>query len=408
MITVRHITRDELPAVARVKAVAFNGSFRENTTADQLAVTGTPTRRIPEGGGIFAAFTEEGKMVSTMECIPYELRVCGHTAKATGIGGVATLPEYRNLGAVREMFRAALAEMRENGETFSLLNPFSRAYYRKFGYEDISSIRRWRIPLASIAKYDAGGSIRELIGAENVAPLVEIDRKMLEKFDFSVDRCAEDYTSDRRANPLESNLRTYVWSDDDGRDRAYITFSKKEDTGEQVLWAGGPMANNGLGFTDATALRAILSFLRTFASQFKSVIFPLAENMSLLGILPETTEVRQTIRFAASLRIVDLEKAMLLLKPRSAGVLTLRVTDPMCPWNDGCWRIEFDENAVQSCKPTNDAPDAEMPVSALMPLYAGARGGDELDWLDGVKVYNPDAPFSALFYRKPIFLVESF
>jgi len=408
MITVRHITRDELPAVARVKAVAFNGSFRENTTVDQLAATGTTTRRLPEGGGIFAAYTEEGKMVSTMECIPYELRVNGNSAKASGIGGVATLPEYRNLGAVREMFREALAEMWEKGEVFSLLNPFSRAYYRKFGYEDIGSIRRWRIPLAAIAKYDAGGTVRELVGADNVAPLVEIDRKMLENFDFSVDRRAKDYASDRRANPLESNFRTYVWSDDAGRDRAYITFSRREDSGEQVLWACGTMANNGVGFTDATALRAILSFLRTFASQFKSVIFPLAENMSLLGILPETTEVRQTVRFAASLRIVDIEKAMMLLKPRSAGTLTLGISDSMCPWNAGCWRIEFDDEKVLSCKLCTETPDAELPISALMPLYAGARGGDELDWLDGVRVYNPAAPFAALFYRKSIFLVESF
>ncbi|MBR3691558.1 MAG: GNAT family N-acetyltransferase [Clostridia bacterium] len=408
MIHVHHIEKEELPVIARIKAVAFNGSFQENTTAESLAAPEAASRKLPCGCGILAATNDSGVTVSTMECIPYSLRIMGKSAPACGIGGVATLPEYRNLGAVREMFRFALAEMKEKGEIFSLLNPFSRAYYRKFGYEDVSQIRRWRIPLASLPKYELGGCVRELIGQDNVAPLVEIDRRMLTHYDLSVDRCAEDYISSRRANPCASNFHTYVWSDDEGRDRAYITFNGREDSGERVLWACGAMANNGVGFTDPDGLRAILSFLRVFASQFKSVIMPLPENVTLLGVLPEMSEVRQTARFATSLRIVDLPAAMAYLRPRAAGELKLSVSDALCPWNEGCWHIVFDDERVLSCCRCEEEPDVTMPISALIPLYAGSRGGDELCWLDGVRVINPDAPFDSLFYRKPIYLVENF
>ena len=96
-------------------------------------------------------------------------RYAGGWIPTMTVGGVGTSPQYRRQGAVRALLEKLMPAARENGWYVSILHPFSFSFYRKFGYEDVSEIRRWRIPLASLPKYELGGCVRELIGQDNAA-----------------------------------------------------------------------------------------------------------------------------------------------------------------------------------------------------------------------------------------------
>ena len=84
----------------------------------------------------WAAFDESsGEMMSSFIINDYTVRFDGHACKMGGIGGVATLPQYRRRGGIRGCFQEALPDMYASGYDLSYLYPFSTAYYRKFGYE---------------------------------------------------------------------------------------------------------------------------------------------------------------------------------------------------------------------------------------------------------------------------------
>lgn len=52
-----------------------------------------------------------------------------------GIAGVATYPEYRRKGFVRSLLSHSLEEMKNKGQSLSMLHPFDIEFYRKFGWE---------------------------------------------------------------------------------------------------------------------------------------------------------------------------------------------------------------------------------------------------------------------------------
>ena len=105
-----------------------------------------------------------------MGVIPLNVRFDGHMVTMGGVGGVATLPEHRRKGAIRVCMDAALKKMYADGDVFSVLYPFSRAYYRQFGYEDGASMVRWTMPFASMKLPEVGGTMQLILPGDDLSP----------------------------------------------------------------------------------------------------------------------------------------------------------------------------------------------------------------------------------------------
>ncbi len=76
----------------------------------------------------------EGVPASNMQLMPHKISLRGREYPINYVSGVATLPEFRNRGLVRELFRFGFPEMEQRGEPISLLVPFNYPFYEKFGY----------------------------------------------------------------------------------------------------------------------------------------------------------------------------------------------------------------------------------------------------------------------------------
>ena len=83
----------------------------------------------------WGAFDDDNKLMARIINNHYDFYLDGTAVKTGGIGGVATYPEYRETGAIRDIFKAILLEAYKNGEVLSSLYPFNHKFYRKFGYE---------------------------------------------------------------------------------------------------------------------------------------------------------------------------------------------------------------------------------------------------------------------------------
>lgn len=78
---------------------------------------------------------DEKELVAKLHLIPLQVYIGKEKYKMGGIAGVATYPEYRRKGYVKELLQHALKTMKDDGYSVSMLHPFSVSFYRKYGWE---------------------------------------------------------------------------------------------------------------------------------------------------------------------------------------------------------------------------------------------------------------------------------
>ncbi len=77
----------------------------------------------------------DGNPASNLQLMPHRISLQGREYDINYVSGVATLPEYRKRGLVRELFQFSFPEMRRRKQPISLLIPFDYSFYEKFGYK---------------------------------------------------------------------------------------------------------------------------------------------------------------------------------------------------------------------------------------------------------------------------------
>lgn len=68
---------------------------------------------------------------------PFKMRLFNQEIPITGVGYVATLPEYRGGGGIRQLFDNLFQTLSLENIPVSFLAPFSQTFYRQFGYENV-------------------------------------------------------------------------------------------------------------------------------------------------------------------------------------------------------------------------------------------------------------------------------
>ncbi len=82
---------------------------------------------------ILGMFDEE-KLVAMIRNYTFNQSVRGVIKKMGGVSHVATFPEYRLQGYVKDLIKSAFIDMKEKNQSISLLHPFKESFYNSFGY----------------------------------------------------------------------------------------------------------------------------------------------------------------------------------------------------------------------------------------------------------------------------------
>jgi predicted acetyltransferase len=77
---------------------------------------------------------ENGALLSSVRIHDFEQSVRGVIKECGGVAGVATYPETRRKGYVRQLMQEAFKIMRQQGQSVTMLDPFKQSYYEQFGY----------------------------------------------------------------------------------------------------------------------------------------------------------------------------------------------------------------------------------------------------------------------------------
>ena len=402
---VRKIRENELKRCAQLSALAFEYPMEraEQSPQDYFRQVSEHPQGLKDvrWDSRWAAFEDDdATMMATFCVIPWRARFDGHEVVMGGIGGVASLPQYRRGGAIRRCFEAALRDMYAQGMTLSYLYPFSNAFYRKFGYELACDAVNWRLKLSSLPAFDVGGRWRMCEPDVDLTDdLRAVDAPMQRRYNCMVIRGDTEYLW-AKEDPFVKREYTYVYYGEDGRPSAYATIDARP---------GQELKARRFAFNDREGLTGLLALFRRFAADHTHVNVTLPTDVDLRGLLPEFSlgTVGREIAQRGMARVVNVEKALSLARARGAGTLRVAVTDGQIPENDGTFEVAFAPGHDNDVRRTDAEPDVALTIQDFSRLILGCCEFDPA-WLPGVKAYCDLERARQVFYPKPNHITQRF
>ena len=130
-------------------------------------------------------YVEDGKIVSSLQMLPYTITFYGEKIPVYYLSGLCTLPEHRAKGYIKQLMEAARNEMKRRDIPLSILIPANESLYRFYechGYQQVFEKDDTPIPLKQI--------ITEHSCLEDVYTV--FDRRFQQK-DFCVQKTFDDF-----------------------------------------------------------------------------------------------------------------------------------------------------------------------------------------------------------------------
>ena len=384
---VRRLRKEDLLDAARIRSISFHGKLNEEEAAK--GIEQTPEDKLYEHWGCFDA---DGSMMACIINNDFTVRFDGRLVKMGGIGGVATLPEYRYGGAVKETLRAILKDARENGEVFSSLYPFSHEFYRKAGYEMFSPIVEYQFPPASVKSYKHTGWTKRLKKGESIGEMKRIYDAFAEKYNLMVKRPENRY---RIGDPFGAEDFTMLLGDERGA-RAYLYY-QTERNGGNILHI------RDIAFADAEGFRMCLGYLGRMSADYSKIRLSVPGDIPLMQMLPESYDVTPCFKEQPMARLTNVQKALELMNKPEDADFTVQVTDDFLQENSGTYRVTAD-GAVR----TEETADLQVSQQALTLLVLGALNMEEAAYRTDVQINGKRDMLTRAFPRKPLYIADYF
>ena len=361
----RPIRADEVDPFLEATAEAFHAEPHP----EELALW----RRQVEPERALAVFAD-GSVVATSALASFELAVPGAVVPMAGLTAVGVRPVHRGRGLVDRMISAHLRAIRDRGaEAVSALWASEAGIYGRWGFGPATSYAQLTVRSREAALHDGWPEARPRTGAP--ADLLDDMRRaydavlprrpgLLRRRDLAWEERLGDSEHDRKG---AGRLRALV-VDGPGAPAGYATFAvRKQDADERP---DDVVELRELVAATPEAARVLWGHLLTL-SLTRSVRWPMApEDEPLLHMLENRRAVDVRLRDGLYVRLVDVGRA--LAQRTYAGVvdLVLDVTDPVCPWNAGRWRLRTGSAGV-TCERSEAAADLWLSATELGAAYLG-------------------------------------
>ena len=354
-------TLEEYVEAVKISTIAFVGTFDEEKKIDDIK------KEMEDSDGsaeFWGSFTEDGVMTSHMINNIYHILYDGRIVLCGGVGNVSSYPEYRRKGGIREIFREKFADMRTRGFVFSALYPFSHEYYRKFGYEYAFGPMKQRFEIKDLASFACPYDVRLHKWGECIQPFKDVYQKFILGQNMAIVR------SERQWDWIEGDawkdrVYRYLLADKTGT-HAYVVI-KPEGSGEERK-----AVIRDIAWDSKEAFYGILGFLYRLSAQYKYAegVFPASIDMRTL--IAEPYHVNQEINFHGMFRVVDVKKALRLMRhPQGKGSYTICVNDEFLPDNSGTYAVIYENGSAVSVERTVERADLSCDVTTLAQLVLG-------------------------------------
>lgn len=354
--------------------------------------------KVPTGGqAAFDFFAEHSlnygfktadKITSDVIVTPFDVNFHGTTYPATGIGYVASYPETRGNGGIREIMAEILRDEHANGVALSYLAPFSYGFYRRFGYEHVFNQLQITWPAADFPQGEKG--------------LGQIERL---EFDAAQPLMADVYGNnpDMQRGALKREL--WWWQYWYGKKLSELHFALYKDA------TGQPQGYviyhfDGMNFTikewvanTMDAQNATARFIQSHAGAFETFSYTSPQSdpskIHVLHQMAEPNKAQLTLVPDMQARIVDVVAFLNQYPIRSHApqAFVMAIHDANAPWNEGVFTVG--ENwQTRLLEDSTEEADFSADIQALTQWLMGYRTFTELVFA-GQIVVNSDLNLAA-------------
>lgn len=355
----------------------------------------------------WAAFEEDDRtMTSSFAAIPYQANFDGHTVGMMGIGGVATLPQYRRQGGIRACFEHALPDFYEKGFALSYLYPFSTCFYRKFGYELGAERLLLKLKMDAVPPLSPTGTFHLLEpGADLLADFKAVDAVFQRRYNLMVIEGDVEYSWVRKADPFRDKAYTYVYRAADGTPKAYMTYQPIIDQGDRTL-----DCTRRFCFTDLEGFRALFYLLTRLKADHSHILVNLPTGVSLTALIHEWSfmNVSRQEYVNGMVRVVNAEQILKLASMKGEGSLVIELKDEQIVQNNGRFRVAFAPGKENSVERTEEAADVSLTIQDFSRLICGRYDVEDWYWLPDAKLMCDPEKAARVFYRKPMYITTRF
>lgn len=285
----------------------------------------------------------------------------GKLFPASGVWGVATSPAVRRKGYCRETMGSLLSAERVAGKVFTNLYPFRESFYERMGYVAFPLTKIARCSPASLApllKMDPEGEIQQKLISEGFeayrAYLVQMRQSCHGMNFFDIPD----------PNAINRNAHWIALAVFDNEVEGVMLYCIQ---GEEVVKFNFSAVR--FYYQTSRARYLMLNWIARHVDQADRAEIWLAPDE-----YPETwladiqVKVESAIR-PAMCRVLDVEKIGGMAA--GEGSFSARVSDPLCPWNEGAWIFDGSSGTLQVSKATH--ADCELTIQGLSALVAGAH-----------------------------------
>jgi predicted acetyltransferase len=316
----RVIEADGDEAAWRLSAVTFG--YADDARPENLHFT-TPGRTS------WGVYDDAGRLIAKVTDREQQHWFGGRLVPASGIAGVAVVPELRGRGVARRMLTEVLGRVRDRGAAISSLYPTTLTPYRRLGWEEVGALTLTAWPTAAIAAAVRSPELSFRAATDEDLPrLAALYREAAEQSAGLLDRSGP-------ARPLADYHGVSVAVDPHGTVVGYAAWFR----GSGYV-ASGTVTVDDLVGADAAAVSGLLWTVGGWASVAPTAILRLPPDHPAPLLFPSTGGTVHE-RHPWMLRIVDAAAAFAARGyPRYLdGAVDLSLVDAECPWNAGNHRL---------------------------------------------------------------------
>ncbi|MBR5667715.1 MAG: GNAT family N-acetyltransferase [Lachnospiraceae bacterium] len=358
----------------------------------------------------WGAFDDDNTLMARIINFKYNFYLDGTAVPAGGIGSVATLPEYRNSGAVREIFTELLPEAYKNGEVISALYPFKHEFYRKFGYEVLPSWIKYSMAPKLLCRYRFDGEVRKWNMGNPVTDFMNIYNTFAPKFNMAAARTEDQMLEQLKVDkPYIDRKFSYVMKQN-GQAIAYIIFTDIRHDPAAILQV------EECAWTGRDGFLAILGFLARFEADYGTITMNLPKGIDLIRIVrsPYAYEIEKIPTQEFMLRVINAKRLLETIKKPADCDFTIKISDEIIEENNRTYRVLPDrvelvgERFAADGEDSAPKADIELNVRPLAQMAAGCLNLDEAMLRTDVTVNANEEMLRRVFTEKLTWVTEHF
>lgn len=169
-------------------------------------------------------FWDEERLAAKLHIIPLSVMINQEPWKMGGIAGVATYPEYRRMGLVKQLIAYSLKRMKDEDQIVSLLHPFNIAFYRKYGWEIFTDNKKIEIENSQLKMIQPiKGHIKRFTKDTHHPDITTVYQMYSHRFNGLLVRDEKWWR-----NNVYSNNQIAVYYDEQLQAKGYLLFNVKE------------------------------------------------------------------------------------------------------------------------------------------------------------------------------------